>query len=191
MKGSLYISNQNCSRDAKPIKVFFLPCFSQMLAQGLLKVYSDFHHKTDKIKPTDKHLSRQQLKGIIFQFVGVQVWKEKKRIMHKKPTNSLGFVHLILVLKEQEDCLKLFTACINWENVYAATKGELQNLIFLLSCKKLLCFGINLNKFEYKYNCWRSLEKKKKPHQIFLGKTERGGNFDDELNQKGLPKYRQ
>lgn len=70
--------------------------------------------------------------------------KKKERIKHKKHTNSLGFVHLIL-LKEQEGCLKLFTACVNWENLYASTKGEIQHLIFLLSWKILLLFGINLN----------------------------------------------
>lgn len=60
-------------------------------------------------------------------------------------TNSLGLVHLILLLKEQEGCLKLFTACINCENLYAATKGELQHLLFLLPCKKITLLW---NKFE-------------------------------------------
>lgn len=46
-----------------------------------------------------------------------------ERIEQEKHTNNLGFIHLILVLKEQESCLKLFNACIKWENLYGATKN--------------------------------------------------------------------
>lgn len=50
-----------------------------------MEVCSYSHHKADKIKPTDKYLSRQQLKGIIFQLVSVHVWRgEKKKYKTQK-----------------------------------------------------------------------------------------------------------
>lgn len=52
--------------------------------------------------------------------MSVFMYDKKKRIKTPKHTNGLGLVHLILVLKEQEGCLKLFTYWINWENLYAA-----------------------------------------------------------------------